>query len=90
VPDCSGHSGPAQSHADSPLVFKVDIDPSESCPLERNSSEYLVIVELARMALSNLQESVKADNTSTVDYSSSHEGRVCCNKNSPICRCPWD
>ncbi|PNF43815.1 Arylsulfatase G [Cryptotermes secundus] len=90
VPDCFGHSGPAQSHADSPLVFKLDVDPSESSPLEHNSSEYVVATELARMALRSLQDSIRADNTSTVDYSRSHDGWVCCNKNSPICRCPWD
>jgi hypothetical protein len=90
VPDCSGQFGPAQSHADFPLVFKLDVDLSEGSPLDYNSSEYLVTVDLARIALVDLQRSIKADNTSTVDYSSSHEGRVCCNKDSPICRCPWD
>ena len=90
VPDCFGQSGPSQSHADFPLVFNLDVDPSEGSPLDSNSSEYLVIVELAKMAVVGLQLSVKSDNTSTVDYRSGHEGRVCCNKDSPICRCPWD
>jgi hypothetical protein len=90
VPDCFGQSGPSQSHADSPLVFKLDADPSEGSPLDTNSTEYLVVVELARMAVVDLQLSVKSDNISTVDYSSGFEGRVCCNKDSPICRCPWD
>ncbi|KDR24307.1 Arylsulfatase G [Zootermopsis nevadensis] len=90
VPDCFRQSGPAQSHADSPLVFNLDVDPSESSPLDRNSSEYFVAAGLARMALMGLRQSVRADNTSTVDYSSSQEGRVCCDRDSPICRCPWD
>lgn len=90
VPDCFGQSGPSQCHADTPLLFNLDVDPSESSPLDSNSSEYHVVVELARMALVDLQRSVKSDNTSTVDYRSGHEGQVCCNKDSPICRCPWD
>ena len=90
VPDCFGQSGPSQSHADSPLVFNLDVDPSEGSPLDSNSSEYHVIAELARMAVADLRLSVKSDNTSTVDYRSGLEGRVCCNKDSPICRCPWD
>lgn len=71
-------------------MFNLDVDPSEGSPLGSNSSEYHVIVELARMAIVDLQLSVKLDNTSTVDYRSGLEGRVCCNKDSPICRCPWD
>jgi len=90
VPDCFGQSGPSQSHADSPLVFNLDVDPSEGSPLDSNSSEYHVVVELARMAVVDLQRNVKSDNTSTVDYRSGREGRVCCNKDSPICRCTWD
>jgi hypothetical protein len=67
VPDCFGQSGPSQSHADSTLVFNLDVDPSEGSPLDSNSSEYHVIVGMARMAVVYLQQSVKSDNTSTVD-----------------------
>ncbi|XP_069685122.1 arylsulfatase G-like [Periplaneta americana] len=90
IPDCSGHSGPARNHTDVPLVFKLDTDPSEAVPLDRNSSEYVTTVELARIALIDLHQSIRSDNRSTVNYTSSEEGRVCCDKDSPICRCPWD
>ncbi|KAJ9578501.1 hypothetical protein L9F63_005230 [Diploptera punctata] len=90
VPDCSGGAGPEQNLTDTPLVFDVGSDDSESSPLDKTSSEYQQIVELATQYLLDLQHNISTDNTSSVDYQSGEQGRVCCDQDSPICRCPWD
>jgi hypothetical protein len=90
VPDCSGGAGPLQNHTESPLVFKLDEDLSEGIPLDKGSSMYEVIVTRAQHYLSDLQANIRSDNTSTVVYDAGPEGRVCCDTQSLICRCPWD
>ncbi|XP_047107537.1 arylsulfatase G-like isoform X2 [Schistocerca piceifrons] len=89
-PECGGRTGPSVSHISSPLVFNLKNDPGETYPLKVTSSEWKATVHAAGQALAWLHENVQQDNTSTVDYTKEHSARPCCDKYSPICRCPWD
>ncbi|KAJ8019069.1 Arylsulfatase G [Holothuria leucospilota] len=59
----------------------------ESTPLDPDSSEYQSILMEVNQALVNLEQSLRQDNTSVVDYTFNYCVMYCCNPLNVVCRC---
>ncbi|XP_077995692.1 arylsulfatase G-like [Glandiceps talaboti] len=86
---CDGTIGPVQHH-DPPLIFNIEIDPSESSPLDQSSVEYWNALHTIQAAVSFMKKDIAIDNTSIANYDTDPSCRPCCNPNNVGCRCTGD